>query len=404
MLGLPGLMRRSKKAWGHRSGSATEDAKFLRWGSLLVMTLQNTALGICMRLSRATGAPKESLYLVTTAVVCSEALKLLTSGFLAMLVLAPSEVVHEVLNFDAVLMLVPAGLYTLQNNLQYIAAGHLDASVYQVLYQMKLVTTAIFSVTMLGRRLSGRQWLGIVVCALGVAVVQISTLKGEDGRTEDPAAVTEMNPMLGFISVAVACITSGLAGVYTEKVFKTSTTNLWVRNMQLALFSVAIGSAGIVINDGSVILEKGFFVGYTPVVWFVICLQAFGGIVMAVVVKYADNIAKGFATGLSIIASCCISASLFDFVPNQVFALGVTCVLASIGIYSCGGGSATPGASSMSAKGSPSVGKRKDKAHPVLFSGASAGLTPANGHSPGSGPAAVEKLLSGTSEREVGEA
>ncbi|CAJ1420518.1 unnamed protein product [Effrenium voratum] len=42
-------------------------------------------------------------------------------------------------------MLVPAALYSLQNSLQYVAASNLDVSVCQVLYQLKLVTTALFS-------------------------------------------------------------------------------------------------------------------------------------------------------------------------------------------------------------------------------------------------------------------
>jgi UDP-sugar transporter A1/2/3 len=43
---------------------------------------------------------------------------------------------------------------------------------------------------------------------------------------------------------------------------------------------------------------------------YVTILQAIGGLVVAVVVKYADNILKGFAASFSIVTSCtypCIS-------------------------------------------------------------------------------------------------
>jgi len=47
------------------------------------------------------------------------------------------------------------------------------------------------------------------------------------------------------------------------------------------------------------------------------CLQALGGLVIAVVIKYADNILKGFATSLSIIVSTLISYFLLeDFNPT----------------------------------------------------------------------------------------
>ena len=40
---------------------------------------------------------------------------------------------------------------------------------------------------------------------------------------------------------------------------------------------------------------------------FLLHLQAFNGLVIATVVKYADNILKGFATSISIIISSVIS-------------------------------------------------------------------------------------------------
>lgn len=46
-------------------------------------------------------------------------------------------------------------------------------------------------------------------------------------------------------------------------------------------------------------------------------LQAYGGLVIALVVKYADNILKGFAVSLSIIISSFISYwFLNDFQPT----------------------------------------------------------------------------------------
>lgn len=50
----------------------------------------------------------------------------------------------------------------------------------------------------------------------------------------------------------------------------------------------------------------------------VLYLQALGGLVVAMVIKYADNILKGFATSLSIIISALISyLVLDDFNPTR---------------------------------------------------------------------------------------
>jgi UDP-sugar transporter A1/2/3 len=64
-------------------------------------------------------------------------------------------------------------------------------------------------------------------------------------------------------------------------------------------------------------MERGdFFSGYNEYVWGVITLQAAGGLIVAVVVKYADNVMKGFATSISIIISAVISYILFHDVKG----------------------------------------------------------------------------------------
>ena len=58
---------------------------------------------------------------------------------------------------------------------------------------------------------------------------------------------------------------------------------------------------------------QGFFFGYTELVWTVVMLQSLGGLLVAAVIKYADNILKGFSTAGSILLSCIASVYIFDF-------------------------------------------------------------------------------------------
>ena len=70
-------------------------------------------------------------------------------------------------------LLIPSGLYTLQNNLLFVALSNLDAATYQVTYQLKILTTAIFSVLMLGKQLNGLKWFSLVILMTGVSLVQV---------------------------------------------------------------------------------------------------------------------------------------------------------------------------------------------------------------------------------------
>jgi len=82
-------------------------------------------------------------------------------------------------------------------------------------------------------------------------------------------------------------------------------------------------------------IEKtGFFHGYDAVVWLIVSLQAFSGLIVAVVVKYADNILKGFATSASIVISCVASMYLFEFHLSIQFVIGSTLVIVATYMYS----------------------------------------------------------------------
>ncbi len=163
------------------------------------------------------------------------------------------------------------------------------------------------------------------------------------------------NYMVGLVAVVISCLSSGFAGVYFEKILKGSSASVWMRNVQLGIFGTALGMLGLWWNDGAVIAERGFLFGYTDMVWCVIFNQAFGGLLVAVVVKYADNILKGFATSFSIIVSTVMSVYLFGFHVDLLFTVGAGLVIGAVYMYSlprATGGSSSPSTSSSSSASS----------------------------------------------------
>ena len=196
----------------------------------------------------------------------------------------------------------------------------------QVTYQLKILTTALFSVILLGKKLSGIQWLSLFTLFIGVAMVQIS------GKTSEKSS-QDQNHFLGLLAVIISCLSSGFAGVYFEKMLKGSDASIWLRNVQLGLFGSLSALIGMCVKDWETISDNGFFFGYSPLVLSVIVQQATGGLIVAVVVKYADNILKGFATSLSIIISCVASVFLFGFNITFLFTIGAVLVMIAIYLY-----------------------------------------------------------------------
>ncbi|EER04422.1 hypothetical protein Pmar_PMAR028771 [Perkinsus marinus ATCC 50983] len=87
-------------------------------------------------------------------------------------------------------MCVPALCYAVQKNALYLAITHLQAAVFQITYQGKILTTALFSVMMLNKRLSRRQIFSLIVLLVGVSIVQLSQLKKENDDVKDDNTIT----------------------------------------------------------------------------------------------------------------------------------------------------------------------------------------------------------------------
>lgn len=281
-----------------------------------------------MRMSRIRRSPATPLYVSSTAVVLVELIKLMASTLMYLGVdrrdLRP--VLHDLRACKHWRLTIPSALYVIQNNLQYVSANYLPAQVYQVLVQLKVVTTALVSEKVLGRRHSRGQWAAIGALFLGLSLVQTS-LQGPAGGPALSAAYR----YAGLGAVLASCLTSAAAGVYSEKLVKASSESLWSLNMHMSLQGVLLALAACFLGgDMSRILRGGFFLGYTPVVWTTIFLQAVGGLIISFVVKNTNSVVKGFATSGSVVLSCLVShCFLHDFSFTSRFVAGAVIVCSS---------------------------------------------------------------------------
>ncbi|OWR42644.1 putative UDP-galactose transporter [Danaus plexippus plexippus] len=305
---------------------------FIKYVSLAILTIQNAALGLSMRYARTRDV---EMFSSTAAVLMAEVLKL---AICVVLVMNESGNIKKgartmyntvVLNIkDTLRVCVPSFLYVIQNNLLYVSASNLDAATYQVTYQLKLLTTAFFAVIVLKRKLKRWQWGALGLLVIGVALVQLSST--EKAKATTSSNLPKQSKILGFGAALAACFISGFAGIYFEKVLKESDISVWMRNVQLSLASIPFGIITHAIKEGTM---TNLLKGFDGFVWYLVVLQAAGGLIVAVVVKYADNILKGFATSVAIIISCVVSMYIFDFHLTIQFASGTLFVIGSIFLY-----------------------------------------------------------------------
>ncbi|KAH7379036.1 nucleotide-sugar transporter-domain-containing protein [Cadophora sp. MPI-SDFR-AT-0126] len=293
---------------------------------------------------------------------------------------------RSIFSRDSWKLVILALLWSLQNSIVYIAISNLDAATFQVTYQLKIPSTVLLSIVFLKKRVSAKQWLALVLLVIGVAIVQpsgsffqVSTtsgnmqsnlsaaLKRRDWFATHSTTVSNglsdlvkqpgprpalregmagpiMDTSRGISALLAACMISGIAGVYFEKVLKDtlSSVTVWTRNAQLSFYSIfPVLAISVLWQDGKEISRDGFFVGYSPLVWLTIFLQAAGGIIVAICITYADNIQKNFAMSLSVIISTLATSLLFDKpltlnaseTPFLGFTLGTSLVLLAVYLY-----------------------------------------------------------------------
>ncbi|XP_039256794.1 UDP-N-acetylglucosamine transporter-like [Styela clava] len=302
--------------------------------ALVLLVIQTTTLVLTLRYSR-TRPVEGPRFLNSTVVVIAEVVKLLCCILMILkskgysLRFTVDEILREVIGrpIETFKIAIPSGMYAIQNNLLFIALSYLDAPTYQVTYQLKILSSAIFSVLLLGRSLNRLKWISLVLLMGGVALVQIPP---ENSEEKDPAY-----RWYGLFAIFCSCISSGFAGVYFEKLLKRSNQSLWIRNVQMALFGTIFGGLTAYFTNYEEIRKDGIFQGYDHLTWFVVILHAVGGLLVSNVIKYADNIVKSFAASLSIVISSAVSYFMFnEFHPGPFFTIGTAVVLFSTVLYS----------------------------------------------------------------------
>jgi len=340
-----------------------------KWLSLGMLLVQSISTPLLLRYA-ATETAQEQRFSSSVAVTLQELLKVLLSLALFLhevgwqLPLWWTRLQREVLRDRTTLKLaIPAGLYFIQNLALQITAANLPAASMTLLGQgTKIMMVAVCSVLILHRSLSKVQWFSLVLLVAGLCLVQSDS--GREG-SHHVANSGEQSASKGLLLLLGGNCCSAWAGVYFEKMLKKPaekasvearcnaddsklenseplrTASIWVTNVQLALFSFTFGVMHLLVthvagvratslaHSGGASNIADLFRGFTGHTWLMVLNNAVGGILVAAVLKYADNMLKGFATALATLATAVLSVPVFGFEIGKLFAVGAVCVVLS---------------------------------------------------------------------------
>ena len=320
----------------HQPTTRTRDHCNSRNFYLALLVLQNTSKTLIMRFA-VHGKPN---FLYSAAVLATEALKCSLS---ILTVLATGGSIKSIAHFLSsewrvfVRVLVPAGVYNCQQMLEFVALARLEAPVFSVIVQTKLLTTAIFSYALLGKKLTRKQVLALFLLMVGVILAQQSTRKHNITATAD---LLSHEAIVGMCATLMIATLSGFAAVYTEGVLKhakleahDTADSLAYMQIQMASASILVIGAFAAVQDTPAILEHGLWYGFDVAAVVAVVSSALGGIIVSAVLKHADSVLKGYATAASVVLTGILSSLFFGTSLDSYFIWATVIVTYSIQMY-----------------------------------------------------------------------
>ena len=231
---------------------------------------------------------------------------------------------------DSLHMVPICALYLVANLISYPALERVPVNVFASVSQLKVLTTAFFTVLILKKQVSLRRWRTLTTLMLGVIVVTLTT--APDDHT-DPT-INARYYFGAFLSFFQTCLT-GFACVALELLLKNqqetdvlrtdSSLDIWDRNLQLALWSIAIYLPFSVIEgDGKLLLAP------TYLEILISCLHAAGGILVALSILHASSIAKTIAVCAGLVITSLVGGLIGDNHPSLVSVTGGAVVVITI--------------------------------------------------------------------------
>jgi len=257
---------------------------------LCLLAVQNCSKNLLMRYVMQ-DKPK---FLTSAAVIAVGALKLVMSAMY--IVCGEGKTPESIFVFlkkdwkTSLLLMVPAMAYTVQMMLEYVAMAHIDAALFAVVVQVKMLFTAVFAVIIMNRVLRKNEILSLCLLTLGVMCCNYKEVKFKDtSSTQWAETVIGLSATLGIAT------SSGFASVYTEKVIKSHKNKVRqsggkvidsfsLAYMQVQLASVSLVVIGIYasIKDYKAIMEHGLWQDFNTAAMISVVNSALGGLLVAV--------------------------------------------------------------------------------------------------------------------------
>jgi UDP-galactose transporter len=219
---------------------------------------------------------------------------------------------------DSFKLAIPGFLYSCHGFLTFFAMGNLSVATFQILFQTRILTTGLFSMVLLDKKLAKQQWAALVVLMLGAVTAEYShpdgLANGFLSNANKTASEAKSDHFQGVVALVPAIFLSSFSTVFVEKVLKTdSSISMWLRNVQLAIATFCPLVVLAMLIDGESLAKNGLLHGYTDALaWSLPLSHGIGGLLVSCVIKYANSVIVAFLASAGILAGLLVDWFVFQ--------------------------------------------------------------------------------------------
>jgi UDP-sugar transporter A1/2/3 len=223
-----------------------------------------------------------------------------------------------------------SALYTVNNQLSFYCLEVADPGSMALGKSIAPYLCALL-LRLAGQHLHALQWVCVVVQCCAIAIVQYDACKG-----------TGYLPTKAYYMIGLATSITAVTSVWNQLIIKGFEVPVNLQNAIMYAFGSVIATVSYVHSAATETQGRGhghkshhigFFEGYTTLAILLVLFQAFHGLAVALVYKYADAIVKNFANSSVMAILIVVSFYFFGLQTTLHSWLGIVIVLATTYCY-----------------------------------------------------------------------
>lgn len=278
-------------------------------------------------------------YNTVTVVLLTELLKLVVSTVVYLKDNPVSSYLSEIYKHRSVLLyyFVPAALYCLYNNLQFVNLATYDPTTYYLLLQFRVVVTGVIFQVIFSKKLNRNQWISLIFLTLGCIIKEYghdSKASSDSASTASPLAAY-LNPHLLLIMVQV--FSSCFAGVYNEYLLKDKGVDVHIMLQNVFMYLDSIVCNAVVLGFkgelSTAFKPQNISAILQPGVLIIVVNNAAIGIVTSLFLRNLNSILKTFASALELMFTAVLCWMIFGIAIDMYTVIAIFIVSAATVLY-----------------------------------------------------------------------